>query len=271
MINGNAKIDMMKLAKTFSMVSLFIAACGIMQPASVAENVSMYTYRIVHTYPHDPDAFTQGLVYHDGYLYEGTGQYGKSSIRKVELTTGEVLQIHRLDRKYFGEGITIFNKELVELTWLSHLGFVYHLDNFAPIKTFRYPTEGWGLTDDSKRLIMSDGSSTLYFLNPETLSVTGQVKVTYNDSPVTQLNELEYIQGLVYANIFQTNYIVAIDPRTGQVTRWIDLTGLSEQGSGTINPEAVLNGIAYDSQHQRMFVTGKLWNKLFQIELIPNG
>jgi len=231
----------------------------------------MYTCRIVHTYPHDPDAFTQGLEYHDGYLYEGTGRYGKSSVRKVDLATGEVLQIHHLDSKYFGEGITIFNSRLIELTWMSHLGFIYHLADFSPIKTFRYPTEGWGLTNDGRRLIMSDGSATLYFLDPETLEITGRIKVTFNETPVTQLNELEYIRGAVYANVFQTNYIVAIDPRTGRVTRWIDLSGLSDQAGVTFNPEAVLNGIAYDPNTDRMFVTGKLWGKLFQIELVPAG
>lgn len=250
-------------------LSVFMVGCNQMKPAAAAEEVSMFTYRIVHTYPHDPDAFTQGLEYYEGSLYEGTGRYGHSSIRKVDLTTGEVLQIHNLDSKYFGEGITIFNSRLIELTWLSHLGFVYHLADFSPIKTFRYPTEGWGLANDGQRLIMSDGSATLYFLDPESLEITGRIKVTFNDSPVTQLNELEYIRGVVYANVFQTDYIVAIDPRTGRVTRWIDLSGLSDQAGVTFNPEAVLNGIAYDSKTDRMFVTGKLWSKLFQIELVP--
>jgi len=230
------------------------------------DSIPIYTYRVVQTYPHDRNAFTQGLIYQDGVLYEGTGLKGRSSLRKVALESGEVLQYLALAPEYFGEGITIWEQDLIQLTWKTKKGFVYDKDSFVQQKTFRYPTEGWGLTHDGQRLIMSDGTATLRFWDPETLVEIGRVQVHDDNGPVARLNELEYVQGEVWANIWQTNYIARIDPETGQVTGWIDLSGLLAPED--MNPPVdVLNGIAYDAENDRLFVTGKLWPKLFQIEL----
>lgn len=226
-----------------------------------------FTYEVLNTYPHDKNAFTQGLVYDDGVLYEGTGLRGQSSLRKVELETGNILQIHNLSSQFFGEGITIFGNRIIQLTWQSKIGFVYNKDTFELIQEFNYSTEGWGITHDGNRLIMSDGSETLYFLHPETFEVVDQIKVYNNSGPITKLNELEYIHGEIYANVWQMDQIVKIDPKSGQVTGWITLTGLltpEEQ-----NAANVLNGIAYDAEVDRLFVTGKRWPKMFEIELVP--
>ena len=230
--------------------------------------VPVYTYRVVNVYPHDPDAFTQGLVFENGVLYEGTGLWGYSSLRKVALETGTVLQLCALSSQYFGEGIVIWADQIVQLTWRSYVGFVYDKGSFAPLREFSYPTEGWGITHDGSRLIMSDGTSTLRFWDPETFAEVGQVEVRDNGVPVTRLNELEYIEGEVYANVWQTDRIARIDPQTGQVVGWIDLTGLLGVGSSRKAAD-VLNGIAYDAENDRLFVTGKLWPQLFEIELIP--
>ncbi|HKJ68796.1 MAG TPA: glutaminyl-peptide cyclotransferase, partial [bacterium] len=238
--------------------------------AGLQTDATRYSYRIVEEYPHDPEAFTQGLVYCDGYLYEGTGRYGESSVRKVELVSGDVVQIHPLESNYFGEGITIFGEKLFQLTWNAGTGFIYDRSDFALLDTFRYPTEGWGLTHNDTHLIMSDGSATLYFLDPETLRITNKVTATYNGSPVHRLNELEYIRGAIYANVYQTEYIVRIDPVTGEVTGWIHLEGLTNLSDRSNSWEAVLNGIAYDAEGDRLFVTGKLWPALYQIELVPS-
>jgi len=223
-------------------------------------------YKVVRSYPHDPQAFTQGLVYHNGVLYEGTGLKGQSSIRKVELESGRVLQIRRIDDKYFGEGIVIWKDALIQLTWQSEIGFVYDLATFEPRRTFTYQGEGWGLTHDGTRLIMSDGSSTLRFLDPATLRETGRLPVHDGGLPVEELNELEFVKGEIYANVWNTHRIARISPKTGVVTGWIDLRGL-------LNPRDaagvdVLNGIAYDAAKDRLFVTGKLWPKLFEIQLV---
>ncbi len=228
---------------------------------------TLYTYRVVQPYPHDPQAFTQGLIHHDGQLYEGTGLHGRSSLRRVALETGEVLQIYNLPDQYFGEGITLYDGKIVQLTWQSEVGFVYDQESFELLQVFHYPTQGWGITHDGQRLIMSDGSATLYFWAPQTFQEIGQVQVHDRGQPVPRLNELEYIQGVVYANVWQTDRIAQIDPETGRVTGWIDLTGLlslEDQSQAD-----VLNGIAYDAENERLFVTGKLWPKLFEIELIP--
>jgi uncharacterized repeat protein (TIGR01451 family) len=230
-------------------------------------SAASYTYTIVSAYPHDPDAFTQGLVYEDGVLYEGTGLRGRSTLRRVVLETGEVLQSYDLPSEYFGEGITIYGDRIIQLTWQSRVGFVYDKASFELLQEFTYPTEGWGMTYDGERLIMSDGTSTLYFWDPETLEEVGQVDVYDESGPVVKLNELEYIQGEVYANIWLTDSIAKIDPQTGRVTGWIDLTGLLDPGSVT-QPVNVLNGIAYDPQNDRLFVTGKLWPALFEIDLV---
>jgi len=232
-----------------------------------SREVPVYTYRIVNRYPHDRNAFTQGLVFADGVMYEGTGGHGESSVRRVELETGRVLQIQELPAQYFGEGITIFRDTLIQLTWRSNLGFVYDRGSFELLSEFTYPTEGWGITHDGEHLIMSDGTSTLYFINPETFSVTGHINVYDNGTPINWLNELEYINGRIYANVWRTDSIVIINPDNGRVTGWIDLSGLLtvKDYEGHVD---VLNGIAYDSVKNRLFVTGKLWPWLFEIELV---
>ncbi len=229
---------------------------------------TIYTYEIVNEYPHDPNAFTQGLVYLDGILIEGTGLYGHSSLRKVDLETGEPFIVDELDDAYFGEGVAVFDDTVYQLTWKSQKGFTYNLDGLDPIGTFTYPTEGWGLTHDGDRLIMSDGTSNLYFVDPETFEIQDRVVVHSVDRPVTELNELEYINGEVYANVWQTNGIVRIDPATGEVVGYIDLTGLHKAENQT-GGEDVLNGIAYDSEGDRLFVTGKLWPTIYEIKLAP--
>jgi glutamine cyclotransferase len=224
-----------------------------------------YTYNVVNVYPHDEAAFTQGLVFEDGFLYEGTGLYGQSTLRRVELDTGNVTQLYSLPDQFFGEGITIFEDKIIQLTWKSGRGFVYDRSSFDLLQEFTYPTQGWGITHDGSRLIMSDGTATLYFLNPETLQTTGQIEV-YDEEPVTSLNELEYINGSVYANIWKKDQIAIINPETGKVTGWIDLSGINEPENTAQN---VLNGIAYDQNGDRLFVTGKRWSQLFEIELTP--
>jgi glutamine cyclotransferase/nitroreductase len=225
-------------------------------------------YRVVNTYPHDRTAFTQGLIFKDGALYESTGQYGESEVRKVELTTGRVLQRTRVDKKYFAEGLTDWNGTLVQLTWTSGVGFVYDRETLAFRQTFRYSGEGWGLTHDGTRLIVSDGQAKggLRFLDPVSFVETGRVIVHNGTAAVEHLNELEFVKGEVWANVWHTDRIARIDPKTGNVTGWIDLKGLLKRGEVT-NGEAVLNGIAYDAATGRIFVTGKLWPKLFEIAL----
>ena len=230
--------------------------------------IPVYTYKVVQVYPHDRQAFTEGLVYRDGFLYEGTGLYGQSELRKVELESGRVVQSVSLAEQYFGEGISVYDTRIVQLTWKSHLGFVYDENSFGQTGRFSYPTEGWGLTFDGQSLIMSDGTSVLHYLDPQTYTETHSIRVTGENGPVDQLNELEFIDGEIYANVWQTDFIARIDPQTGQVVGWIDLTGLLGPEDRT-QPVDVLNGIAYDAQGKRLFVTGKLSaEKLFQIELV---
>jgi len=235
--------------------------------ASAKSTATHYTYSIVNTYPHDTSAFTEGLVYSDGFLYESTGLNGASSLRRVDLTTGNVLQEIMLPDQYFGEGIAIVNNTIIQLTWQSHIGFIYDKTTFAVLGNFTYPTQGWGLTFDGKNLIMSDGTDHLYFLNPTTFQQTGQIQVHDGNTPVVNINSLDYINGEVYANIWLTNSIAIINPETGQVKAWIDLTGLPDENNS--NPNAVLNGIAYDQQNNRLFVAGKDWPNIYQIKLIP--
>lgn len=233
-----------------------------------ADRTPTYGYRIVNRYSHDPEAFTQGLVFVDGFLFEGTGLRGRSSLRKVDLLTGRILQYRNLPAHFFGEGITVYHNKVIQLTWRSHQGFVYDKDTFQLLGTFPYPTEGWGITHDGEHLIMSDGTSTLYFLDPHTYKEMRRINVRNPGGPVSNLNELEYVQGLILANIWRTDMIVQISPDTGDIVGWIDLRGL-------LGPEDrfhrvdVLNGIAYDQRNDRLFVTGKLWPSLFEIELIP--
>jgi glutaminyl-peptide cyclotransferase len=225
----------------------------------------LYGYQIVRTYPHDRQAFTQGLQYLDGVLYEGTGINGRSSIRKVKLETGEVLQRRDVASAYFGEGIVVFGSDLIELTWQSNVAFVYDKTTFAPRKTFRYMGEGWGLTADATNLIMSDGSDELRLLDPKTFAERRRIKVTAAGVPVSNLNELEYVKGEVLANVWTTDYVARISPETGRVSGYIDLRGLLSPAERV--GVDVLNGIAYDAQGDRLFVTGKLWPKVFEIKI----
>lgn len=234
-------------------------------PASLEPQM---TYEVLNVYPHDQDAFTQGLIFLDGNLYESTGLYGESTLRRVALETGEVLQKIDLSPDYFAEGLTVWEETLVQLTWREGTGFVYSLEDFSLLQRFTVPTEGWGLTQDGERLIMSDGSDKLFFLDPETFQVIGSVGVTWQGEPIRRLNELEYIRGEVYANIWQTDDIVRIDPESGQVVGWIDLTGILPPEVRTEDTD-VLNGIAYDPEKDRLFITGKFWPMLFEVKLIP--
>jgi len=221
--------------------------------------------KILKTYPHDPHAFTQGLEYFDGFLYESTGETGQSSVRKVDLESGKVLQKVDLGREYFGEGLTIFRGKIYQLTWLSKIGFVYDLKSFRKLRDFHYYGEGWGLTHDGSNLILSDGTNVLRFLDPETLAVTRTLEVYAGKEAVTKLNELEYIGNDIYSNVWHENRIAWIDARTGQVRDWIDLSALAAQEQK--EPEGVLNGIAFDAARRRFFVTGKDWAHLFEVQL----
>lgn len=241
-----------------------VAASTIAEPP-----VSGYpdSFQIVHTYPHDSKAFTQGIVYVDGHLYESTGLYGRSSIRMVDLSTGRVLQKYNLPSEYFGEGLTDWGSTLIQLTWKSHTGFVYDRFTFSLLRTFQYQGEGWGLTHDATQLIMSDGTSYLRFLDPKTFRETRRIHVIDEDGHgIENLNELEYLHGEIYANVWQSDIIVRISPRTGKVLGRIDLSGIIDKRE-LDSPDAVLNGIAYDSTGDRLFITGKLWPKLFEVKI----
>lgn len=244
--------------------SHFLVASGAAVQAP-ATGLPTYGYTVVRTYPHDPNAFTQGLQYLDGVIYEGTGLNGRSSVRRVKFETGEVLQQRATRPEHFGEGITIWQSDLIQLTWQSGLAFVYDRSTLTPRRTFTYAGEGWGLTHDNVSLIMSDGTETLRFLDPTTFKERRRLKVTAGGVPVARLNELEFVKGEVFANIWQTDHVARIDPKSGRVTGWIDLRGLL-----TVRERAatdVLNGIAYDEAGDRLFVTGKLWPRLFEIKL----
>jgi glutamine cyclotransferase len=228
------------------------------------------TYRIVHAYPHDQHAFTQGLVYADGHLYESTGMKGQSSLREEDLETGRILRMQLVPDQYFAEGLTNWKNTLIQLTWQSHTAFVYDRATFRQLRTFHYDGEGWGLTQDGKDLILSDGTATLRFLDPDTFREVRRITVKDRGAPVTRLNELEYIHGEIYANVWHSDRIARIAPATGRVLGWIDLKGLMPRDQLT-SDEAVLNGIAYDAVHNRLFVTGKLWPKVFEITVVPES
>ncbi|MCL5949069.1 MAG: glutaminyl-peptide cyclotransferase [Candidatus Bathyarchaeota archaeon] len=226
-----------------------------------------YTYQIAKTYPHDTSAFTEGLVFNDGVLYESTGTFGASSLRRVDLESGKVQQEFLLPGQYFGEGLTVIDGSLVQLTWLNNIGFVYDKETFGLLGNFSYSTQGWGLTYNGSELIMSDGSSNLTFLDPATFQKDGEVSVHDGNTSITNINELEYINGDVYANIWMQQKIAIINPQTGTVKGWIDLTGIYQSNI----TDDVLNGIAYDSATGRLFVTGKDWPNLYQITIKPSS
>jgi glutamine cyclotransferase len=240
-----------------------------------ATTTSNYTYSIVKTYPHDTSAFTEGLWYSDGIMYESSGSGNGpdyiSTLRQVNLTTGQVIKEYTLPIQYFGEGIAVVGDKIFQLTWLSNVGFIYDKVTFALVGNFTFPMQGWGLTYDGKELIMSDGTNNLYFLNATTFQRIGEVQVHDGNSNVTEINSLDYINGDVYANIWMTNKIAIINPATGQVKAWVDLTGLPASVASKTNLNAVLNGIAYDQQNDRLYVTGKDWSSLYQIKLVPEN
>jgi len=228
--------------------------------------IPIYGYEVVHAWPHDPDAFTQGVVFHDGKLLESTGEVGRSSLRRVELETGKILPKVDVPEPYFAEGITLLKEKIYQLTWQHQLGFIYDAWTFDKIGQFNYQGEGWGLTTDGQSLIQSDGTNRLRFLDPDNFQVRKTIAVLDGSTPVDEINELEYVQGEIYANIWHADRIARIDPQTGRIAGWIDLTGLLSRGE-VQDEEAVLNGIAYDETNGRLFVTGKLWPKLFEIRL----
>jgi glutamine cyclotransferase len=238
---------------------------SLQSPVRPDASAPVVGYAVQHRYPHDPGAFTQGLEYWHGYLYESTGLNGRSSIRKVELETGKILRQRPVPPAYFGEGITLWKSALIELTWQSQIAFVYDRDTFEPRGTFSYTGEGWGLTHDATNLIMSDGTADLRFLDPETFKQRRRITVTDGGRPVTRLNELEYVKGQVFANIWTTDRVARVDPVSGSVLGWIDLRGLLPARDRV--SDAVLNGIAYDEARDRLFVTGKLWPSLFEIKI----
>lgn len=244
--------------------ALTACACG---PASQT-GVPEYGYEVVHTYPHDPGAFTEGLFYLDGFLYESTGLEGQSSIRRVRLETGEVVQKIDIPDRYFGEGIVNWKDRLIQLTYKTQVGFVYDLSSFAFERQFQYPGEDWALTQDGKRILMSDGSPQIRFWDPETLKETGRITVADEGEPVKNVNELEWIKGEIYANVWMQDRIARIDPVSGKVVGWINLTGILDLRDRVAGQTDVLNGIAYDSKGERLFVTGKKWPKLFEIRLV---
>jgi glutamine cyclotransferase len=266
--------------------SLIIAICVVMiivlgasilivlnnNASSVTSIAAQYTYKVVNTYPHDTSAYTEGLLYYGGFLYESSGLNvtygGVSTLRMENLTTGAIVKEYTLPSQYFGEGITILNNRIIQLTWQSNIGFVYDENTFAILGNFTFPTEGWGLTNDGSQLIMSDGTDHLYFLNPTTFQQTEEVTVHDGNTDITNVNSLAWINGEIYANIWLKNEIAIINPQTGQVKAWINLTGLPDEAASELNPDAVLNGIAYDQQNNRLFVTGKDWPNLYQIKVV---
>jgi glutamine cyclotransferase len=252
----------------FTVIALLAITLGsaLVHLDRAKRSTPLYSYEVVGEYLHDSSAFTQGLVFVDGFIYEGTGLNGRSSLRRVDLASGEVVQVYNLSSDYFGEGLTLWGDRIYQLTWQSNVGFVYDRESFELLETFEVATEGWGLTHDGLTLILSYGTSTLRFLDPETFEMIRELRVHDKGIPVLNINELEYIRGEIWANIWMTDLIARIDPASGLVVGWLDLSGLEdrlEQDSAY----DVLNGIAYDSEGDRLFVTGKLWRKLFEIEI----
>lgn len=244
------------------LAALLCGACACVVWALARERTP--PVHVVRAYSHDAKAYTQGLVFENGFLYEGTGKYGESTLRKVELETGRVVQSRSLDRRHFGEGIAIVDNQIIQLTWRSHIGIVYDKETFKEIRRFQYAGEGWGITYDGTHLIISDGSSTLRFLDPQTFKEVRRVLVQHQGRRLDQLNELEYMRGEILANVWYKDYIARISPQTGRVIGWIDLRRLYPNRR---DREAVMNGIAYDAENDRLFVTGKNWPRLFEIRV----
>jgi glutamine cyclotransferase len=243
-----------------------LASCG----ASATAEPPVDGYRIVREYPHDPAAFTQGLLYLDGKLYESTGLNRQSTVREVRLEDGKVLRSVSIPPQYFGEGLVNWGPDLLSLTWTDGIGFRWNRSDFRPKGSFRYSGEGWGLTQDGKHIILSDGTSNLRFFDPATMQEKKRLAVTFKGQPVDRLNELEWVKGEIFANIWMGRRIARIDPKSGKVKGWIDLTRLAAENSNG-DPDAVLNGIAYDAKGDRLFVTGKNWAKLFEIDIVPGA
>jgi glutaminyl-peptide cyclotransferase len=261
---------MPRLIPVAALAASTVLALQAQAPRSIPPAMSKapkYGYTVVRSYPHDPKAFTQGLEFFGGFLYEGTGQKGRSAVRKVDIETGKVVQEERLHAQYFGEGITISQGKLFQVTWQDRTGFVYDARTLKFIRNFSYFGEGWGLTHDPLNLIMSDGTSTLRFLETTRFQERRRVKVADAAVPIERLNELEWVRGEIWANVWETDYIVRISPKDGRVVGWIDLKGLQSGPAVKLPPDAVLNGIAYDAQNDRIFVTGKLWPRLFEIRV----
>lgn len=246
-----------------AVIALAVIAAGVWFFLLRTSGVPVYTAMVVATHPHDPTAFTEGLFFKDGALYESTGEAGTSFIRKVDPATGKVLQQVDLPAPYFGEGIVAFGDKLYQLTWKDQTGFTYSLKDMTLGDTFAYQGEGWGMTQNGKNIIMSNGSDELRFLDPKTMQPVSTLKVTANGCPVQQLNELEWIEGEIWANIWQTNLVARIDPASGKVTSFLDVSAL---GPKTSDPDVVPNGIAYDAASKRVMVTGKHWPQLFEVK-----
>jgi len=266
-------------------LSMLVALCGAecattqgknAEPASILDAktagnpqaVPVLGVEVMKSYPHDPHAFTQGLEYHDGYLYESTGRSGQSSLRRSILETGIILKRVSLPPQYFGEGLTIFHGKIYQLTWLSKIGFIYDLRTFRQVGEFHYESEGWGLTHDETSLILSDGSNKLQFIDPVSFGITRTLEVYAGNEAVTNLNELEYINGEILANIWHSSRIARIEPRSGHVLAWIDLSSVVTRAKH--EPEEVLNGIAYDTKRRRLLVTGKDWAEILEIKIDAN-
>lgn len=246
---------------------LLLVASGNSRSSVQAEEVPIYGYEVVNSWPHLTSHFTQGLVYYDGHLYESTGQYGRSLLCRLDLKTGKVEKQAEVEREYFAEGMTILGDRIYQLTWQAHKGFIYDLKSFQRLGEFAYEGEGWGLTTDGASLIMSDGTNRLRFLDPQTFRVVRTIEVFDHNQPLNELNELEYIKGEIYANIWHSDRIVRLDPNSGKILAWIDLAGLRRPEDGG-NSDNVLNGIAYDEKKERLFVTGKRWSRLYEIQLV---
>jgi glutaminyl-peptide cyclotransferase len=257
-------VTRLRVVAALAAVALLSGAAS--RPAAQrAGSAPTWRHEVVRSFPHDPDAFTQGLLVRDGFFYESTGRKGQSSLRKVEIETGKVVQRLGVGNQYFAEGLAAWGSQLLQLTWETNIGFVYDRATFKPLRTFTYKGEGWGLADDGTRLVMSDGTPELRFLNPQTLAETSRVRVLDGGVAVDDLNELEVVKGEIFANVWLTDRIAVIAPSTGRVIAWLNLKGLM---TGQANPDAVLNGIAYDAARDRLFVTGKLWPRMFEIRIV---